>query len=50
MSVSKRCRRTCSHVASADLKRKVISHFRDPLPDGTKVVDASLIERCQSGF
>jgi REase_MTES_1575/AAA domain len=39
-----------SHLASADLKHKGISHFRDPLPDGTKVVDASLIERCQSGF
>jgi very-short-patch-repair endonuclease len=39
-----------SHLAQADLKHKVIAHFREPLPDGAKVVDASLIGRCQSGF
>jgi very-short-patch-repair endonuclease len=39
-----------SHLAHADLKHKVIAHFREPLPDGAKVVDASLVGRCQSGF
>jgi hypothetical protein len=39
-----------SHLAETDLKHKVIAHFRAPLPDGAKVVDASSIDRCQSGF
>jgi very-short-patch-repair endonuclease len=39
-----------SHLAAADLKQKIIVHFREPLPDGAKVVDPSLIDRCQSGF
>jgi very-short-patch-repair endonuclease len=39
-----------SHLAEVDLKHKVIAHFRAPLPDGAKVVDASSIDRCQSGF
>jgi very-short-patch-repair endonuclease len=39
-----------SHLKPADLKHKVIAHFDDPLPNGTKIVDASLIDRCQSGF
>ncbi len=39
-----------SHLAPADLKHQVIAHFHAPLPDGVKVVDVSLIDRCQSGF
>jgi very-short-patch-repair endonuclease len=39
-----------SHLAPTDLKHKVIAHFREPLPDGLKLVDAAVVDRCDSGF
>lgn len=41
---------TASQLKPNDLKRQVIEHFADPMPDGGGLVDVELLERCESGF
>lgn len=38
------------HLKSADLKRRVLEHFLDPMPEGRKETSPDLMARCDSDF
>ena len=39
-----------SQLRAEDLKRQVIDHFANPMPEGHKIVCSSILDRCDSGF